>query len=108
MTITINELQKLKHIPRIIIHSLDMSLYQAAAEVEGSEQMITDKHGRMLRSFSLLEMRTQFEGFSVGEIVLRHQSAYDEMVNQPVREVSNQLEVPLSKLSPDNIPLTRH
>ncbi|MAD45917.1 MAG: hypothetical protein CMI02_13565 [Oceanospirillaceae bacterium] len=106
MTITIKELQKQHHIPRIIIHSLDMSLYQAAAELDGREEMITDKQGRLLRAFSLLQMKSQFDGLPVAAMVLRHQSAYDEMINQPVRGVSNQLEVPLSIRSPDNIPLT--
>ena len=108
MTISTDELRKLNHIDKIIIHSLDMSLYQAAALVDGQEQMVTDKKGKLLRSFSLLEMKAQFEGLPVQSLVLRHESAYDEMVNQPGRSGENRLEVPLSHVSPDNIPLTRH
>ncbi|MGH1460761.1 MAG: DUF6482 family protein [Neptuniibacter sp.] len=35
----------------------------------------------------------------VGEMVLCHQSAYDEMVGQPMKEGGNMLEVPLGNSS---------
>jgi hypothetical protein len=38
-----------------------------------------------------------FEGYQVDEMVLRHESAYDEMVNQPVKMASNRMEVPLGR-----------
>lgn len=53
MSISMAEVRKLAHIPKVIVHSLDL--------------------------------------------MLRHQSAYDEMINQPLRQGSNMLEVPLGR-----------
>ncbi|PHS00864.1 MAG: hypothetical protein COA68_04325 [Oceanobacter sp.] len=95
--VTLSELSKLSSIGKIIIHSLDMSLYQASAIINGSESVITDKSGRPLRERSSLALQTLFEHLPVTELVLRHESCYDEMINQPVRVGSNVIEVPLGR-----------
>lgn len=100
--IRVNELRKLEQIEKVIIHSLDLCLYQASVLIDGSEQVITDRKGKMLRSHNLLEMQALFETMPVESLVLRQQSAYDEMVNQPLRAGSNAMEVPLSKSSLGN------
>lgn len=95
MKITMRELRKHKAIEKVIIHSLDMCLYQASAIVEGKEYYLADKQGKLLRSFNILEFQAMFQGLPVGNVVLRQQSAYDEMVGQPIRQQSNAIEVPL-------------
>lgn len=97
MTIRMSEVRKLAHIPKVIVHSLDLCLYQVSVEIDGQEHIVTDSQGKMLRAHSTLEMQTLFEELPVGKLVLRHQSAYDEMINQPVRQGSNMLEVPLGR-----------
>ncbi|MGB0503327.1 MAG: DUF6482 family protein [Thalassolituus sp.] len=94
---TILELGKVPSVSKIIIHSLDMSLYQAFAVVDGVEHLVTDKAGRPLRERSSLALQTLFEEIPASEMVLRHESCYDEMINQPVRTSSNIIEVPLGR-----------
>lgn len=40
------------------------------------------------------------------DLMLRHQSAYDEMINQPLRQGSNMLEVPLGRNRPGTVKQT--
>lgn len=86
-------------IDKIVIHSLDLMLYQASAIVEGDEYYVTDDNGKLLRSHNLLEMQVKFEGMNFQQMVLRQQSAYDEMVGQPVRQQANALEVPIGNMN---------
>ena len=95
--ITLSELKKVAPVVKVIVHSLDMSLYQVSAVVKGVEHLVTDDAGRPLRARSSLEMQTMFESFDIHELVLRHESCYDEMINQPPRDGSNVIEVPLGR-----------
>jgi hypothetical protein len=94
MTISLHELQKLPRIETLVIHSLDLMLYQVSVELEGVEHYVTDNQGKLLRSHNLLSIQALFEGWPIDSMRLRQQSAYDEMIGQPIRD-SNQLEVPL-------------
>ena len=93
MSITLSELRRLETIPKLIFHSLDLALYQVSACIDGEEHLIMTAGGRPLRAHNLLSLQAQFENLPVADQVLRHQSAYDEMINQPGRAGSNQLEV---------------
>lgn len=95
MTVCISELENKQNIEKIIIHSLDNSLYQASVITNGEEQYITDNDGKLLRSFNILNFQSMFKKFSIANIVLRHQSAYDEMIAQPLRTDSNAIEIPV-------------
>ena len=46
MTISLNKLQKYFVIEKLIYHSVDLSLYQVSAIVEGEEHYITDNNGK--------------------------------------------------------------
>src|SRR5690606_8738157 len=61
MNISMAEVRKLAHIPKVIVHSLDLMLYQVSVELDGTEHMVTDSKGKMLRAHSTLEMQTLFE-----------------------------------------------
>jgi len=84
-------------IEKVIIHSLDLALYQVSIVCGGVEELVMDNRNRPVRARNTLELEALFEGYDVREMCLRHESAYDEMVNQPVREGSNRIEVPLGR-----------
>ena len=95
MKMELSKLEKFFVIDKLIIHSLEMSLYQVSVEVDGEEYYATDNKGNFLKAFSILELQRQCSKLKVEKQVLRHQSAYDEMVGGPQKTGSNQLEVPL-------------
>ena len=95
MTISLKTLQQQSEIEKVIIHSLDCALYQVSAVIEGQELYLTDRQGTLLRSHNKLSRQAWFEGLPVRQMVLRQQSAYDEMVGQPLRQEDNFMEVPI-------------
>lgn len=97
MTVKISALKKVERIEKVIIHSLDLCLYQASVIINGQEEYLTDDQGKLLRSFNVLSFQAMFEKYPIAELVVRHTSAYDEMVGQPVRDVSNAIEVPFGR-----------
>ncbi len=95
MAIKLAALKKRGPIEKVAIRSMDLSLYQAEAVVDGVRQLIAGKDGKPLRSFNLLDMKRALSELEIRELVLVHESAYDEMIGQPGREGGNTLEVPL-------------
>ncbi len=96
MTIALSKLQKYFSIEKLIYHSVDLSLYQASAIIEGKEHYITDDNKSFLRSGNLVQLQKLLKGVSAEVTVLRHTSAYDEMIGGPEKTSSNALEVPLA------------
>ena len=90
----ISDLHNQQDFEKVCIHSLESNLYQLSVIVKGQEHFIVDHHGALLKSHNKLELQQLFVGKDVKQMVLCHQSAYDEMVGQPVGE-GNVLEVPL-------------
>jgi hypothetical protein len=83
-------------VEKLIYHSIDLSLYQVSAVVEGEEHYITDEKGKFLRSVNLIELQKLLKNLPAIKSVLRHTSAYDEMIGGPEKISSNLLEVPLA------------
>lgn len=96
MTIRLSKLKKYFVVDKLIVHSIDLSLYQASAIIEGEEHYITDERGVLLKSRSLVDFQKQLAGIAATVTVLCHTSAYDEMVGGPEKGESNALEVPLT------------
>lgn len=96
MKLSLQALHELQPIEKVVVHSMDCALYQASVIKDGEECFITDKDGKFLRSRSVLEMQAYFRDLDVREMVLRHTTAYDEMIGQPLRSGDNALEVPLT------------
>lgn len=96
MSITLSKLQKYFSVEKLIYHSIDLSLYQVSAVVEGEEHYITDEKGKFLRSVNLIELQKLLKNLPTIKSVLRHTSAYDEMIGGPEKISSNLLEVPLA------------
>lgn len=95
MIISLKALRQQTEIEKVIIHSLDCALYQVSVIIKGEERYLTDEQGNFMRSHNKLSLQTLFDGLPVQKMVLRQQSAYDEMVGQPIRDGDNFLEVPL-------------
>ncbi len=90
----INKLEKYFEVEKVIFHSLDIALYNVSAIVEGEEYMITDNSGERLKSHNLLNLQKQLHKVKAKKQVIRHVSAYDEMIGIPVKG-NNAMEVPL-------------
>ena len=95
MKLEISQLKKLEPIHKVIIQSLDLALYRLQVEHNGESFWVVENDS-YLKRHSLMEMRELMSPLSIQSLVLRHESAYDEMIGQPVRD-SNQLEIPLSQ-----------
>ena len=93
MKLTLRELRK-RSVDRLLIESVDLSLYIAHAEVAGVRYLIADGSGRPLRTPNLLSMKEQLAKVDAGERVLLQRSAYDEMLGGPAGG-DNTLELPL-------------
>ena len=93
MSIRLKEIKKLDYIAKVILHCHDQSLYLASVLVDGEERYVKDKNGNFLKSFNKLELQVQFADQIVGEMLLRHQSPYDEMIGLSEDSVDNTLEV---------------
>jgi len=93
--INVSKLAKYFFVDKLIYHSIDISLYQASAVLEGKEHYITDDKGKVLRSFNLIELQKILRKIKAKETVLRQESAYDEMIGGPEKISPNTLEVPL-------------
>ena len=96
MTIALSKLEKYFVVDKLIFHSVDLSLYQASAIIDGQEHYITDEKGVLLRSINLVELQKHLREVSASKTVLRHTSAYDEMIGAAEKPATNALEVPLA------------
>ena len=96
MKLTFADFARLREPARVVIRSLEQALYQVTVEFEGKSHLLTENSGKVFRCHSLQRAREALQTLPVASLTLRHESAYDEMVGQPVREQDNALEVPLS------------
>lgn len=95
MKLTLQQLRFRQPLARVVIESVDLSLYIALTEFEGREVLVAGRDGRALRGRSVEELRSHFKGLEVAEWILRHRSAYDEMVGAPAQGAVAALEVVL-------------
>lgn len=97
MLVNLEELKELDWIDKVVIHSIDQSLYQASVVCGSKEYFVKGRDNKLLRSFKLAQLQEQFRGLMFGQMVLRHTSAYDEMIGHGAKERDqNALEVPLN------------
>lgn len=96
MLLAFSQLKHFQPIEKVVIHSIDLSLYQASIEVDGKNFYMTDDKGEMVRAFNIIDLQKKFRGIDYRTMVLRHESAYDEMIGQAEKSPGqNMLEVPL-------------
>jgi hypothetical protein len=94
MKLTLTEFSALTQPVAVTIHSLDRSLYQITATVDGTELLVVEDDGQTCSSRNLQSLRDILQILPVSAATLRQVSAYDEFIGQPAREGSNALEVP--------------
>ncbi len=83
------------NVSKLVINSLDCSLYQAVVVIDGIEHVVWENDKKSFLSRSLLKLRESFDHLQIGETVLRHESSYDEMIGQPRKLQSNRMELDL-------------
>lgn len=96
MAIALSKLNKYFSVDKLIFHSVDLSLYQVSAIIDGQEHYVTNGKNQFLRAANVIELQKLLKDVTAKESVLRHTSAYDEMVGGPEKTFSNLLEVPLA------------
>ena len=96
MKISLEQLSRLDRHAQAVIHSLEQALYQVTLTIGDDSYLLTENSGSILRRHSLQQVRELLREMPLDSIRLRHQSAYDEMIGQPVRTADNTLDVPLS------------
>ena len=96
MKIHLRDIKNFPSPPRAIVYSLDQSVYQVFIETTSGEAILLDNNGRVFRRRNLQAVREDLKTFAISGLLLRQHSAYDEMINQPLREQGNMLELPLS------------
>ncbi len=96
MKITVAQLQKLEPPVTALVYSLERSIYQVYIRLPDGEALLMDDNGKAFQRRNLQSIRDALQGSPVSALQLRHQSAYDEMIGQPLRDQDNLLELPLS------------
>ncbi len=82
-------------IGRLIVESVDLSIYLARAELGGECVLLVGDDGKPLRTRNLQAMKEVLAPLAHWPSVLRQRSAYDEMCGQTSAPADNTLEVPL-------------
>ena len=95
MSIPLKKLEKYFVVDKVIYHSIDLSLYQVSAMIDGVEHYVTDSNDKYLRAVNLIELQKLMRLVKSRNEVLRHTSAYDEMIGTSAKTASNMLEVPI-------------
>tara|TARA_B110000503_G_scaffold24101_1_gene37913 strand:- start:1435 stop:1755 length:321 start_codon:yes stop_codon:yes gene_type:complete len=96
MKMTLQELgRRSAEVEKIFIESVDLSLYIAQAVINGEEHLLADNNGKVLKRINLLAMKRCLKAQLRCQLVLRHRSAYDEMVGHNYSANSNTMELPL-------------
>jgi len=94
MAIKLSELAQHQPLQKVIVHSLEMALYQVSVMINNVEYYVTDDKGEFIRGLSPLDIQKRLKHLNYAHMVLRHLSAYDEMCGLPEKRASNMLEVP--------------
>ena len=96
MKVSLAELSNSGSPAKGVVHSIEGSIYQLSVIISGKELRVVDRDGKVFRRRSIQEVREALQGTCVTSLVLRQQSAYDEMIGQSVRQQDNTLEVHLA------------
>ncbi len=95
MGIALKKLKACKGLEKVVIESVDLSLYIATALVGDAEELVLGRDGKPLKTHNLLSMQRQLRAVTDAELVLRQRSAYDEMVGHSYAHTDNTMELSL-------------
>ena len=105
MKVALEELFNADRSARGVVHSIEGSIYQLSVIIAGREMRVVESDGKAFKRRSIQEVREVLRTSCVERLVLRQESAYDEMIGQDVRQQNNALEVQLAPaLVSDNAP----
>lgn len=91
-----DDLLKLGSVPRMVVESYDLCLYQCFADLGQGEKLVWKTATKTLTTHNLTAMRETLARLKPAEVYLRQSSAFDEMIGQPNKTDSNALLIPLS------------
>jgi len=97
MGIQFSELKKHQPLQKVVVHSLEMALYQVSVVINNVEYYVQESDGEFVKAVSPLHIQKRFEDIAYAQMMLRHTSAYDEMCGQSEKISSNMLEVPFGQ-----------
>jgi len=83
-----------QHWRRATIRSLDGCVYRLEMSDDENSRLVWRDTKNVLTTRNLTQMRELLTGIDIEEVVLLHDSAYDEMVGQP-QSSGNQLQIAL-------------
>lgn len=86
-----------RQIQRLLIESVDLSLYIAHAEIDEQRLLIAAPDGSVFKTRNLLDMKSALASLKADALVLIQRSSYDEMVGQSFPPGDNQLEIILGE-----------
>ncbi len=95
MKLLFTELAQLQPIKRAIIVSLDMSIYQLMVTTGRGDKLVWESAEQPLTARSIGALRKRLEHLAIDAVALRHDSAFDEMIGQPLQG-SNTLDITLA------------
>ena len=75
------------------LRSFESSIYLVELEIEKKIYLVKDEQGRPLSFRSVLDARKPFKELEIARAELVQESAYDEMIGQPVGDEKNTLRV---------------
>lgn len=81
--ITLKELDRSRSAQGLRLLGFDGDLYLVELEIDGHWYRVTDEQGAALQYRSQLAAKKPFKGLGITRALLRHRSAYDEMVGLP-------------------------
>ena len=70
MKVSIKDLRRRDGIAKVIIESVDLSIYIARAVIDDREYLISDVDGSVLKTRNLMTMKEQLHGLPILEMVL--------------------------------------
>ncbi len=91
-----DDLLKKGSVPRMVVESYDLCLYQCFADLGEGERLVWQTPTKTLTTHNLTAMREKLAKLKPAEVFLRQSSAFDEMIGQPNKTDSNALLLPLS------------
>lgn len=75
------------------LRSFESSIYLVELVIDGETYLVKDEQGKMLSFRSALDAKKPFKKIDVNRAELVQESAYDEMIGQPVDDEKNTLRV---------------
>ena len=93
MKISLRESLALETIEKVVLNSYEQSLYLVSIVINDEERFVTNEEGDYLKSFNKLDLQKLFSGTRVKKMVIRHKSAYNEMIGLQDYTEDNTLEV---------------